>query len=331
MTTTSLAQLNFAFQADTSLGGRLPPELECEIFTLAATSWHISKAGPLLLVAWRVHGWVEPLLYRSVIFFRVYEFLGGRILGPRNYTALPWIQSQHFDALVAQKPPGFFRTTVKRLLIRDDTLNRYVEDILRICSDVSNLTVYCQSSTGALEGALDVLAPGMLRRLAITLTHFFGAGTHLAMHPTLANVTHLRVEDIDDSLESLIPEVLRMPALHHLAIAPITEVLKQAHIVDAILTAFHRRPDDNPLQALVIFDFRKRGGVEADTILSTHVAFVIWTPTVSWESSVDWIEGAIGGWDFWDRADDFIRRRRAGEVDGNMLPPMNIDDLTSLL
>ncbi|KAJ6534252.1 hypothetical protein B0H19DRAFT_1185616 [Mycena capillaripes] len=44
---------------------RLPPELECRIFEAVALA-HPTKIPQLMLVAWRVKEWVEPLLYHVI-------------------------------------------------------------------------------------------------------------------------------------------------------------------------------------------------------------------------------------------------------------------------
>ncbi|KAJ7095067.1 hypothetical protein C8R44DRAFT_813875 [Mycena epipterygia] len=49
-----------------SIAPRLPPELERLVFESAALS-HATDIPNLILVAWRIKNWVEPLLYRAVL------------------------------------------------------------------------------------------------------------------------------------------------------------------------------------------------------------------------------------------------------------------------
>ncbi|KAJ7629294.1 hypothetical protein B0H17DRAFT_1340081 [Mycena rosella] len=167
-------------------GTRLLPELEREIFEIAALS-RPTGIPKLMLVAWCFKEWVEPLLYR-VIFVR------------------PEIT----------KPRIFFEKAV-RTLVLDDLFGALdaasIISIVSACNGVTDLVANI-----SITPLLPIIS-GMtsLRTLGIAIQNLFGQG-FLAVdfsHSLFANITHL---DVLDRTVAAIPEGLHLiPNLTHLS------------------------------------------------------------------------------------------------------------------
>ncbi|KAH8818567.1 hypothetical protein DL96DRAFT_1621454 [Flagelloscypha sp. PMI_526] len=107
---------------------RFPPELEALIFTYAA---YLSTrtVSDLLLVARRVHTWIEPLRYRVL--------------------KIEWCTSPKFLRLLSQKSPDFLSAHVSVLMLDDYTdfnikrqawLNS-VNEVLKHCHEIVDFTL----------------------------------------------------------------------------------------------------------------------------------------------------------------------------------------------
>jgi hypothetical protein len=99
---------------------KLTHDVERLIFEVAA-KWpgvKPTRICNLMLVARRVHAWLEPFLYESI-----------------------HITKQNIDPALqamASKPPDFLRANVKTLML-DNTSRRSTEEILRMCPGVIKL------------------------------------------------------------------------------------------------------------------------------------------------------------------------------------------------
>ncbi|KAJ7061751.1 hypothetical protein C8F01DRAFT_1252528 [Mycena amicta] len=105
----------------------LPFEIEGIIFETAAFS-RPKQVPTLMLVAWRVHQWVEPLLYRT---------LSIRI-PPLNFfpmLEIPNITLTHLTHLIASKDATFL-DAVRNVAI---PLNMGKQDLERTCSAFPNI------------------------------------------------------------------------------------------------------------------------------------------------------------------------------------------------
>ncbi|TFK64263.1 hypothetical protein BDN72DRAFT_277948 [Pluteus cervinus] len=104
---------------------RLPPELECLIFQLAAHArkWGIPK---LMLVARRVHIWTEPILYSTFLAFHPHS-------RDRHH------QGRHHQPPVSQLPR--YGKHIRHLVIGSDAQVDEGINYLRHCLNVRELVI----------------------------------------------------------------------------------------------------------------------------------------------------------------------------------------------
>ncbi|KAJ7134005.1 hypothetical protein C8R43DRAFT_639224 [Mycena crocata] len=109
----------------------LPPELEREIFEMAA---HIRPIGilRLMLVASRVKIWLEPLLYRTIA-LSVHPF--------RASSDHPNPQWKSFMHVVQSNPVAFLLASVRHLYLADSVPSEHAKWLLSTCSGIENLSI----------------------------------------------------------------------------------------------------------------------------------------------------------------------------------------------
>ncbi|KAF8161930.1 hypothetical protein K438DRAFT_1776210 [Mycena galopus ATCC 62051] len=203
----------------------LPIDLERHIFEICARS-RPALIPKLMLVAWRVKEWVEPLLYHTITFL---EYAARAIDG---YPIFTW---RVLLCAIATKPTSFFARSVRNVcLLAHDGLEADLETLLSVCTGVKNLAI----------------VPAIWRklrerdRLVVPLTHLY---THL-LDPLLCTlsassftcITRLGVEQWQFSRSPSYAEMCahldHMPQLTHLS----SEEAAFIHVCDYIL-ATHRR------------------------------------------------------------------------------------------
>ncbi|KAJ7652668.1 hypothetical protein DFH06DRAFT_922916, partial [Mycena polygramma] len=168
---------------------RLPPELECTIFEIAALSYP-NGIPQLMLIAQRVRHWqVDPLLYRMV-------FLSpGSLttqLPPRQIEGFPLIPRDHLLQSIVEKQPSFFSAAVKHIYLDDPAVTLPLE-FLAACSRLPNLFVSWREASLQFVPILNRLE--CLRRLTIDLESLFEFSPIDFAQPFLRNVTHLELLD----------------------------------------------------------------------------------------------------------------------------------------
>ncbi|KAJ6463164.1 hypothetical protein C8R47DRAFT_1225281 [Mycena vitilis] len=151
---------------------------------------------------------------------------------------------------------------------------------------------------------LPILAQLHLQRLAIHPQRLFGSGTIDFEHPLFHSITHLTLlvaEGVPDALQ----DIPKLPALTHLSLSPLIPrellmtVLAKCPRMMLLLTQWHT-------------SFEER--YEADQIPCIYdVRFVMRMYDDCW---VELEDNAKGLPDFWDEADDFVARKRKGEIEG---------------
>ncbi|KAJ7489668.1 hypothetical protein B0H11DRAFT_2278361 [Mycena galericulata] len=285
-------------------GGKLPIELERLVFEFAAETR--STIPNLILVAQRVRVWLEPLLYRVLQLSRL-------------HLAAKVIES------VQTKPPMFLASTVRHVLVYASYASTLDPGLfigfLESCLGITSLSVL-----GSIAGPhlLPVLGNMRIQRLSVDLGQLFRDeqdvegevfGEYHAVdmnYPLFAVVSHLEIYDgFDTEVEE--PEVMQwlrglsaLPALTHLALnSPphlqvLSSVLGACPRIDALLVLFPVVQQDSAKEYLEYI-----GGAISDS------RFVV----VMYKNYyADWELGARGGSDVWARADDFIARKKRGEV-----------------
>ncbi|KAJ7616136.1 hypothetical protein FB45DRAFT_237821 [Roridomyces roridus] len=272
----------------TFLPPKLPPELEREIFELAAQSDPLSVLQ-LMLVAWRIHDWVKPLLYRVVL-------LQGQFV-LKKVSSYPWESSSRYTSISL----SILQQSVKHLYIQMAPSN-VTEHVLSAASGVENLwvrTMLEESSEGRLVAALP-----NVRRLHCNYSLILDALDVETTPPAFSRLTHLEIfGEVDPDIWE---ELALIPNLTHLAVddgwvdgpllLDLLDRFKSLHVL--IMLCWPDRPtldlDDEGMHQLV-----------------KDPRFV---RTACLDRMADWKSGALTGVDYWSRADDFLARRRAGDI-----------------
>jgi len=282
----------------------LPPELEREIFEICALSRPVS-IPKLMLIAQRVKDWVEPLLYRTMAVDYGRPVPG---LGVPDYTLKAVLAAIH------TKPPAFFPHAVRNLMLcawYDSTADELsaVETILRACTSVENLSV---------PQIPDALIPLVA---CLPLKHLYASCKLLlrALPPTdafFSRLTHIELEDVfedKDDVETACTTLTALPHLTHVSftspeLIPICPRLLKSCMALRVLICFLH----------YALDYSDENHAHAPTLVK-DVRFVVmgcgdlleeWYAGVR-HSADYWTHGA----DYWRRAEIFIAKRRAREID----------------
>ncbi|KAF8185828.1 vacuolar protein sorting-associated protein 26-domain-containing protein [Mycena galopus ATCC 62051] len=258
---------------------RLPPELERHTFEIAAHS-DLKSIPTLLLVAHRVKIWLEPILYSVVI-------------ASDPLTGLLCFDPVHFSLALHSRA---FSQHVTNLLCRWFPHPQLVA-VLASCSAVENLMLLSNH-----PDLLPFLSAMPLRRLHTTLKDLFPTGVDFT-HPLFLHITHLELMDSLHGGEDLWKGLAVIPNLTHLAFW----TLRSIPFFRATLAAC-------PTLRILVFRYHRARadlGKRLDS-LAHDTRFVL----MSAQSFIkDWQIGALGGEDFWVRAERFIAQRNSGEID----------------
>ncbi|KAJ7172829.1 hypothetical protein C8R43DRAFT_977653 [Mycena crocata] len=269
-----------------------PSEIEQEIFESAALA-HPESIPTFILVARRVHTWIEPFLYRII-----------SLHYPHTRCNAP-LTKQVFLELLPLKPSGFFHERVRRVALakasHEDTIL-----ILSACTGTTDLVLFPRPITISL---LPILTNLPLRRLSANLKFLFSDGADFT-HALFSRLTHLDILETPIS-ESWITDLAGLPCLTHLSFN--IPLFWSAGDLTAVL--FRGLLASCPrLEALILLLW-SRSVDQIDTTPYKHFAdnprSVLMSVTGHLE---DWELGAAGGEDYWDRADRLIRQRRSGEI-----------------
>ncbi|KAJ6593219.1 hypothetical protein B0H19DRAFT_1365351 [Mycena capillaripes] len=284
----------------------LPEDLEREIFEIAACC-RPREIFKLMLVARRVKLWVEPFLYRTIALSLINDTSEQYLVHSQD-TLFPILDSESRPALRAAVrnfmfvwlPPadGAFVLSrcpgIENLWISGRSLT--VSELLPLVANLPNLKCFHCNLTLLFSSA-----PGR----QIDFTHqLFERITHLELLNYYA-----KPADLDRDRDRW-AELARLPALTHLAfynaifVSMALRLLQTCASLVVLVLKFHgenpgtlvdARPDAQKLakdSRFVIMDRRSKDPVG------------------------DWQVGAYTGRDFWTRAEEWIGKRRAGEVDG---------------
>ncbi|KAJ7052116.1 hypothetical protein C8F01DRAFT_1376456 [Mycena amicta] len=273
---------------------RLPRELEQEIFRATALLYP-STIPTLLRVARRVLIWVEPLLYRTL-----------------NIRA---ISNSQLNAASA-KPPTFLARAVRSVVLDGDYDMDYnaVGTTLSLCTGVTRMAI---SGGPTAQTLLPVLSAMPIRRIAGSLFEILGLTAdsqpkEIAAHPLLRCLTHIDLfEQLHDpQVRSLISAISFLPFLTHLGINHCSGLLNTVcEWIERILKTCQS------LRIVAILDYDPPGG------LSAHEAEIpesLRDPRLVLCSTGSWFEGVLDAPNFWTVAEDFVARKRRGEVDANI-------------
>ncbi|KAF8169171.1 hypothetical protein K438DRAFT_240411 [Mycena galopus ATCC 62051] len=268
----------------------LPPELEREIFKIAALS-HFGTIPSLLRVARRVLEWIEPLLYRVLIIDDCPSSAAGR--------------------RVFQLKPNVLANGVQHVLLlgRRPWSMEDIYALLRLCG--SRLRSLAGNSDPELLPTLSHLS--QLRRWVGNLGSLFGS--HFAIDLSISPFRTLTHMDIWDNISAddavICPGLAALPCLTHLGLNHRRHNHISSHgvVVPRILAqCLH-------LQVLVSMQHSSAVPLLAlDDPPTTDVRFVVSFVHDYWK---DWQVGARGGTDFWVAVADFVARKRRGEIEAS--------------
>ncbi|KAJ7784961.1 hypothetical protein DFH07DRAFT_872923 [Mycena maculata] len=278
--------------SDLLLDRRLPGELEREIFEISALSLPVS-IPKLMLVARRVHDWVEPLLYRVI-------FIGG---SPRM-NIFPPFTMDILLRVVEKMPTGFLHNAVRYLFIGSPptpTDQEWLENgkaILSACTGLKDL-----ASLADLAPHEDILQNLRLEHFTLHLDALFPLEPANFAHPVFTHVTHLELLGQHGQMEEW-AGIASMPHLTHLSF----EALAQCGPLSKVLRTCERM--ECLLLLLGVYHLAHTAFAES-TGITEDVRFVMMVPK-TWHAY--WQLGAAGDKTYWTLAEAFISAKRAGKI-----------------
>ncbi|KAF7303403.1 hypothetical protein MIND_00568700 [Mycena indigotica] len=281
----------------------LPPELELVIFETAAHGCP-PFIPTLMLVSSRVREWVEPLLYRTLI------FTANKVSKIVSASLLPTCRVEIFLGVAERRGSEFMRRAVKNVMAVAMS-GADIRAILDICSQVENLYVIWGSE---LLGALErpdgsTVALTSLRHLHAPILELLDVESiNFSTHPTFRQLTHLELFDgpfeLPKALETY-RAVLCIPSLTHLALNGDGEAdfdSSQSNIYAELL----RDDAGRKLHALVLLTLD--GPTPQLTSASDDLRFVVMLLS---EYFPDWAAARLyPSEEFWTRVDAVIAERR---------------------
>ncbi|KAF7327408.1 hypothetical protein MKEN_00318600 [Mycena kentingensis (nom. inval.)] len=281
----------------------LPFELEHRIFHLAGSLYPVCIPR-LVLVAWRVKEWVEPLLYRTFALNADDEAL----------PVLPKISPEILQRILSSKSPEFLRENVHNLFIRRCRDVDFISTLLCTFSNLRNL--FFLTSEDMFPTGLDF--SGQLQHLYSDFWELLSARGYAFGDVLFTSLTHLELFDgfpdpdqrSQTETDELVSGLASLPSLTHLSLdwtvadhIPTLQAFVAASLKnDRIRAVVLVRPQPSPRVAACVHD----AGLDMD------VRFVL---VVCPDYTTDWQRGVLYGEDYWTRADELIARRRSGEVD----------------
>ncbi|KAJ7617914.1 hypothetical protein FB45DRAFT_1103223 [Roridomyces roridus] len=283
-----------------------PRELEHKIFELAAYSYPRSIPN-IILVAHRVNIWIYPLLFRVIV-------LSSNVAcsGPDSQ-AYPYSNPKQYMSI----PAHILRAGLRGLCIRSSPCEA-TQYILSAASHVQDLYIASPLPIGPGPRSLFLSTLGKmpLKRLYCSLDHLFPTRNIDFMHPVFVHLTHLEIFSHTDTTNPAIHAGLAMiPNLTHLAFndggfipfaGRLLETCKSLRVLVLLNDGepLDSELDNNNTNSVL--------GAELDE-LRRDVRYVRMACS---KYLADWRMGAMtGGGDYWERAEVFIEKRRAGEVD----------------
>ncbi|KAJ7164322.1 hypothetical protein C8R46DRAFT_1099260 [Mycena filopes] len=277
---------------------RLPPDLERDIFELSAfcSPGHILT---LLLVAWRVKTWVEPILYRIIL------------TAPKGFPLMGFPVIPHETLLEKMNNPESleFHSSVRNLFIEPSLSVPTRTALVKFLSTCTRVTVLGYSDPTPVPIPNLLADKHCLQRLTINIDVFLDSSPDLP----LPSLTHLELLDTDWSSEgdpppaALWTRLALIPNLTHLAVnGPDYDLfLSDMPFTDSRLRCIVFFCDDIELLESLTGDDRL-------VYVRQHKDY-----------RLDWIQGINGENNYWSLADAFIAARRAGKIDRSQF---NISD-----
>ncbi|KAJ7049648.1 hypothetical protein C8F01DRAFT_1238304 [Mycena amicta] len=288
---------------------KLPPELERYIFQLAARVTP-ELAPALILVAWRVKEWIEPLLYNTLM----YIDLSAELRNVRSRTM------NAFQLITQAKSPEFLRKNVVNCMLFVVSVDD-ARTILAALQGVENLFI---SLRGQLADAKHGGYPVPPEVLSLPLKRLYAGIQEIVAldkldplaYPCFRNLTHLELftnpvawgrdivpwPDSEAEPPTSWAFLTRLPSLTHLALNTGCPDEVSEFLLSHCLS----------LRALLLIT-----STSAPLTMTNapDSRFVVMAPMIVLAYLSDWKDGKLTGRDYWSRVDRFIARRLAGEID----------------
>jgi hypothetical protein len=209
------------------------------------------------------------------------------------------------------KPPSFFHNSIRHLLLCDIQV-KHTEFLLNNCHRVENLFIF--SSQSELPNSLSAMGSLPLKRLYCHLTQLFGSAAQIDFtHRMFSQITHLQLFDYVDSVD-IWPGLALIPHLTHIAFLNIFPRLGP-HFIPLSLRLLNTCTS---LRVLVLIEAAP--GTPPDVHLQqlAEDGRFVCIRAILMGFEENWYVGAHTGIDFWSRAEDFISKRRSGEIPGEL-------------
>ncbi|KAJ6504505.1 hypothetical protein DFH09DRAFT_1201308 [Mycena vulgaris] len=277
---------------------RLPPELERQIFEVAA-ALYISSIPAFLRVARRVKIWIEPLLYRVLCIY-----LSSSDHEPQT------LSLDVIHTMMDAKSASFFQAHVRHVQFTGYFPPQRMEKVLSVCKNVVNISlsdaIHWETPT-----LLRLLKALPLQQLSVKLQQLFPDPLAVDFsHTMFSNITHLEICDRVRGWETSWPGLALIPRLTHLSVD--NDTIPNPIYQDVLECC-------KDLQVLVLV-YETRMSLVARALaraeLATDPRFVM----LVWSSRRRWAEGVRTGDDCWARAEALVSQRRAGETDRYYYP-----------
>ncbi|KAJ7339782.1 hypothetical protein DFH08DRAFT_246882 [Mycena albidolilacea] len=277
---------------------KLPPELECTIFEIAALA-RPKMIPSLILVAHRVKHWVEPLLYRVIMVVPPNEALEFDTL------QFPLFTFEILFKVIATKPLEFLQNAVRYLYIDGPVESAELQSICTACKHVVSLFHY--------EGPRARLVPELLDNLQhlryLALSFDILRDCHTGRQTScVSHITRLELFDTQEDpwVDDLCRYLPLMTCLTHIAF---DSVLHDQPVQTALLATKNLRC----ILLLVNADYVSQRLRNLDPLLLEDDRFLCLGQAQDWRE--EWLQGAAMGENFWAVADSFLVARRNGKVD----------------
>ncbi|KAF7304226.1 hypothetical protein MIND_00655000 [Mycena indigotica] len=278
-----------------------PPELEYVIFKLAAGQDR-GSIPRLMLVAWRVKEWIEPLMYQPLLFES--QITRDNNLGP----VFPFERLPQLSPNVAAGVKSSIFPAASVLAILDKLPS--LENVFLSVAE----KLYTDSEPGEPLPAAFTRLPFRHLYCALGDLLFLPALDSLEYH-CFAGLTHFELFSeptrwgVDTSPwpanRNSWALIAALPSLTHFALNNVYP----ASLIGFLLSACTR------LTCLVLLSVAARGGRYPPAV-AHDPRFVVMRPSFVVGYLRDWVSGAEGGPDYWARADAFIAERRARQRTG---------------
>ncbi|KAJ7138863.1 hypothetical protein C8R46DRAFT_1320952 [Mycena filopes] len=282
----------------------LPNDLQREILEISALSKPKSIAK-LMRTSVAVKEWVEPLLYRTIAVE----------LSPLMQTDIPVFTWSTLVSVIRSKPAAFFHHAVRHLAVHmTDGRMADIQLVLSVCTNLHRLALFPAYYMQSIDER-SLTAPLPLTHLS---THLINRVIdHLGpTHVSLTGLTHLELRNWIDStpladVPLLCENIAQMPQLTH-----------PSFVDNTFLTLCRRVLDTCPALRVLIslgilmMPINAPDPHEYDDALAELAQDKRFVAMTDEEAHLgDWISGARGQEDYWERAEQFIAKRESGEVD----------------